>query len=204
MQSLKDREQPCSGLFLTVQLNLESGSWLSLPPADLGLVSRPQTKESPCLREQGHSCHISVPLSHDAHSVLKEQGGDEYSPVGEEAPGEGPQQDPGHEDGLALGLQALVVTHQTPLEEKEGATTWLSAQGLAGPGWQREVQVGSFQSRTHPPRFPRSRGPGSRGGRGVLAVASTRGQQPGMNVTGLCIWQGDGHSEWTVVGSSGR
>ena len=42
--------------------------------------------------------------------------------MGEEAQDDAPRYGPGHEDGLAQGLQALVGAHQVPLEEKEGGS----------------------------------------------------------------------------------
>lgn len=131
-------EREHTGRLLTVQLSLASG-----PPA-VTASSGPGPTEPPLVSDLGFHGMLwtSAP---PCSSWLKELEGWRHSPVGEQAPGHGAHQDPGHEDGLGQGLQALVVTHQVPLEEKEAVTYWLRGQGLAGPRSWREVQVRGAQ-----------------------------------------------------------
>lgn len=88
-----------------------------------------------------------------------------YSPVGEEAAGKGSHQDPSHEDGLAQGLQALVVTHQAPLEEKEVRDSlargiWNSMARAAERGPCQDAWSAWLLGSGHPqwgPQIPRAR-----------------------------------------------
>lgn len=132
----------------------------------------PGPRKAPLSRNKDTRVTFLYLCPRDAHSVLKEQGGEEHSPAGEEAPAEGPQQDPGHEGGLAPGLQALAVTHQAPLEEKEGPTTRLRAHGLdlRGQGGRGRPRAGVPRPEHTHHGVPRSLGPGNRHGRGVLVV----------------------------------
>lgn len=79
-----------------------------------------------------------------------------HSPIGDEAPDKGAHQDPGHEDGLAQGLQALGAAHQVPLQE-EGAVAQLGGCGIVGLGvaeghlaslspWGQPPTLGSLDS----------------------------------------------------------
>lgn len=107
--------------------------------------------------------------------------GQEYLPAGEEAPGQGPQQVPGREDGLAHRPQALVVAHQAPREQKQvrqlgsGDRDWQSQGGrgrsrLGVPSPEHLLSLGPVGLATHV-GAPGPLEPGDRR-RGVLAVVS--------------------------------